>query len=173
MLTSTSCVYHVVFFTGMIYAKCLLHFEMMHYLHLNDMKQSLLFFFLVIASCVSAQTIQLLDSNHITSIRGLSVVNDDVLWVSGANGMVGRSVDGGATFTWNKVEGFAKTDFRDIEAFDANTAIIMGIDTPAVILKTIDGGKSWKIVFQMRWNFSAKKVVWCWATPSMVKYLWQ
>ena len=96
----------------------------------------------------SAQTIQLLDSNHITSIRGLSVVNDDVLWVSGANGMVGRSVDGGATFTWNKVEGFAKTDFRDIEAFDANTAIIMGIDTPAVILKTIDGGKSWKIVFQ-------------------------
>ncbi|NCU05001.1 MAG: oxidoreductase, partial [Chitinophagaceae bacterium] len=105
---------------------------------------------LLVIGCIqsTAQSIQLLDSNHITSIRGLSVVNDDVLWVSGANGMVGRSVDGGATFTWNKVDGFAKTDFRDIEAFDANTAIIMGIDTPAVILKTIDGGKNWKIVFQ-------------------------
>jgi photosystem II stability/assembly factor-like uncharacterized protein len=97
---------------------------------------------------VSAQTIQLLDSAKTSSIRGLSVVNDNIVWVSGANGMVGRSIDGGATFKWNKVDGFAKTDFRDIEAFDANTAIIMGIDTPAVILKTIDGGISWKIVFQ-------------------------
>ena len=105
-------------------------------------------FFVACYTQLNAQSIQLLDSNHITSIRGLSVVNDDVLWVSGANGMVGRSVDGGATFTWNKVEGFAKTDFRDIEAFDENTAIIMGIDTPAVILKTIDAGKTWKIVFQ-------------------------
>ena len=76
------------------------------------------------------------------------MVNDNIVWVSGANGMIGRSIDGGATFKWNKVDGFAKTDFRDIEAFDANTAIIMGIDTPAVILKTIDGGISWKIVFQ-------------------------
>ena len=78
----------------------------------------------------------------------MSVVNDNIVWVSGANGMVGRSIDGGASFKWNKVDGFAKTDFRDIEAFDANTAIIMGIDTPAVILKTIDGGITWKIVFQ-------------------------
>jgi hypothetical protein len=95
-----------------------------------------------------AQTIQLLDSAKTTSIRGLSVVNDNIVWVSGANGIVGRSIDGGASFKWTKVDGFAKTDFRDIEAFDANTAIIMGIDTPAVILKTIDGGISWKIVFK-------------------------
>lgn len=107
--------------------------------------------FLLLAVCSvqsSAQTIQLLDSAKTTSIRGLSVVNDNIVWVSGANGMVGRSIDGGASFKWTKVDGFAKTDFRDIEAFDANTAIIMGIDTPAVILKTIDGGKTWKIVFQ-------------------------
>ncbi len=95
-----------------------------------------------------AQTIQLLDSGKTNSIRGLSVVNDNIVWASGANGMVGRSIDGGATFKWTKVDGFAKTDFRDIEAFDANTAVIMGIDTPAVILKTIDGGISWKIVFK-------------------------
>nr|WP_294906736.1 oxidoreductase [uncultured Lacibacter sp.] len=112
------------------------------------MKQLFLFAFLIVAGSVSAQTIQLLDSGKTTSIRGLSVVNDNIVWVSGANGMVGRSIDGGATFKWNKVDGFAKTDFRDIEAFDANTAIIMGIDTPAVILKTTDGGITWKIVFQ-------------------------
>jgi photosystem II stability/assembly factor-like uncharacterized protein len=120
----------------------LLTFDSMKYLFAS---------FLLLAvfnSQVSAQTIQLLDSAKTTSIRGLSVVNDDIVWVSGANGMIGRSVDGGASFTWNKVDGFAKADFRDIEAFDANTAIIMGIDTPAVILKTTDAGKTWKIVFK-------------------------
>jgi photosystem II stability/assembly factor-like uncharacterized protein len=107
------------------------------------------FLLLVVFSLqVPAQTILLLDSAKTNSIRGLSVVNDNIVWVSGANGMVGRSIDGGASFKWSKVDGFVKTDFRDIEAFDANTAIIMGIDTPAVILKTIDGGISWKIVFK-------------------------
>jgi len=46
------------------------------------------------------------------------------------------------------VKGFEKTDFRDIEAFDANTAIIMGISEPAYILKTKDGGETWKVVYE-------------------------
>jgi photosystem II stability/assembly factor-like uncharacterized protein len=123
------------------FTDALLTFDIMKYL--------VTFILLLAVFCVqsSAQTIQLLDSGKTNSIRGLSVVNDNIVWVSGANGMVGRSIDGGASFKWMKVDGFAKTDFRDIEAFDANTAIIMGIDTPAVILKTIDGGISWKIVF--------------------------
>jgi photosystem II stability/assembly factor-like uncharacterized protein len=45
------------------------------------------------------------------------------------------------------VKGFEKRDFRDIEAFDANTAIIIAVAEPANILKTIDGGKTWKTVF--------------------------
>ena len=46
------------------------------------------------------------------------------------------------------VKGFEKTDFRDIEAFDGSTAIIMGIAEPAYILKTTDGGDNWKIVYE-------------------------
>jgi photosystem II stability/assembly factor-like uncharacterized protein len=46
------------------------------------------------------------------------------------------------------VSGFQKTDFRDIEAFDASTAIIMGIAEPSYILKTTDGGNSWKVVYE-------------------------
>ncbi|MEP7318524.1 MAG: oxidoreductase, partial [Panacibacter sp.] len=61
---------------------------------------------------------------------------------------VARSVDGGKTFEWLTVAGYEKRDFRDIEAFDANTAIIMGIAEPAVILKTKDGGKNWYKVFE-------------------------
>src|SRR6187402_17345 len=49
--------------------------------------------------------------------------------------------------------GFEKNEFRDIEAFDANTAIIVAIPErenihPANILKTTDGGDTWKIVYE-------------------------
>ncbi len=83
-----------------------------------------------------------------TSIRGLSVVNDVVVWASGNNGTVGKTTDGGKNWKWLTVKGFEKKDFRDIEAFDGATAIIMSVDTPAYILKTIDGGQSWKLVYE-------------------------
>lgn len=95
----------------------------------------------------SAQTIEPLTSGQAVSIRGLCPVNDEVIWVSGSHGTVGKSLDGGKTWQWTIVKGFEKTDFRDIEAFNAQTAIIMGIAEPAMILKTVDGGASWKVVF--------------------------
>ena len=91
-------------------------------------------------------TIEILESGNKVSIRGLSVVTNKIIWASGNNGMIAKSTNGGKTFDWIKVAGFEKRDFRDIEAFDNNTAIIMGVDAPAIILKTIDGGKSWKTV---------------------------
>lgn len=97
---------------------------------------------------VSAQKVQVLVNDKKASFRGLSVVNDKVVWVSGSNGTVGRSVDAGETWKWFTVKGFEKTDFRDIEAFDDMTAVIMGIAEPAYILKTVDGGENWKVVFQ-------------------------
>lgn len=92
--------------------------------------------------------IEILTSDTKTSIRGLSVVNDNVVWVSGNNGTIGRTTNGGKTWKWMVVKGFEKTDFRDIEGFDAASAIIMGVDAPAYILKTIDGGETWKVVYE-------------------------
>ncbi len=99
---------------------------------------------------ISAQIPQLeiLTTGTNTSLRGLSVVNNNVVWVSGSNGTVGHSNNGGKNWKWITVKGFEKTDFRDIEAFDANTAIIMGIGEPAYILKTTDAGENWKVVFE-------------------------
>jgi photosystem II stability/assembly factor-like uncharacterized protein len=62
--------------------------------------------------------------------------------------MVGKSTNAGKNWKWMTVKGFEKTDFRDIEAFDANTAIIMGIAEPAYMLKTENGGETWKVVFE-------------------------
>jgi photosystem II stability/assembly factor-like uncharacterized protein len=101
-----------------------------------------------ITSAIQAQTIQVISDNNHASFRGLSVVDNNVLWVSGSNGTVGKSIDAGKTWKWMVVKGFEKTDFRDIEAFSKTTAIIMGISDPAYILRTTDGGESWKVVYE-------------------------
>lgn len=93
-------------------------------------------------------SVTVLTSGTKTSLRGLSVVNDNIIWVSGSNGTVGRSLNGGKNWKWFVVNGFEKTDFRDIEGFDANVAIIMAVSEPAYILKTSDGGESWRIVYE-------------------------
>src|SRR5689334_13613732 len=95
-----------------------------------------------------AQHVEFLTSGNKASIRGLSVVSDRIVWVSGSNGQVGRSLDGGSTWKWFTVKGFEKRDFRDIEAFDAVTAVIMAVEEPANILKTVDGGETWKVVYE-------------------------
>ena len=112
------------------------------------MKKSFLAFCLFIFfQNLFSQKIEVLTDSLQASFRGLSVVNDNVLWVSGSNGVVARSVDGGTTWKRMKVKGFEKTDFRDIEAFDQRTAVIMGVDEPAYILRTTDGGKNWQVVY--------------------------
>jgi hypothetical protein len=112
------------------------------------MKQFFLLAALMLTFCfVDAQQIQLLTNKEKISLRGLSVVNDNIIWASGSSGQVARSIDGGKHFEWITVKGYEKRDFRDIEAFDANTAIIMAVDLPAVILKTKNGGKTWNEVY--------------------------
>ena len=104
--------------------------------------------FILAFNNVQAQTIKMLDSSRTESFRGLSVVSNKVVWVSGSAGTIGRSIDAGETWEWLKVKGFEKTDFRDIEAFDDKTAVIMGVGAPAYILRTTDGGKNWLTVYE-------------------------
>ncbi|MBS1946195.1 MAG: oxidoreductase [Bacteroidetes bacterium] len=94
-----------------------------------------------------AQKIEILAYGSKTSIRGLSVVNNKLAWASGSNGAVAKSTDGGKTWKWITVKNFEQRDFRDIEAFDSKTAIIMAVGEPALILKTNDGGETWKTVY--------------------------
>ena len=95
----------------------------------------------------NAQKIEILTSGTKASLRGLCVVSNQVFWASGSNGKVARSTNGGASIQWISVPGFEKRDFRDIKAYDSNTAIIMAVAEPAIILKTKDGGKNWSTVF--------------------------
>lgn len=103
---------------------------------------------LVAPNILKAQTIIPLVQGKPTSIRGLSVVNDNVAWVSGSKGHVATTHDGGKTWAWQQVKGFENADFRDIEAFSDKEAIIMSSGTPTLILKTIDGGANWQVKYR-------------------------
>jgi photosystem II stability/assembly factor-like uncharacterized protein len=94
------------------------------------------------------QKIQLLSGGRSSSLRGLSAVSNQVIWVSGSGGTVGLSIDAGKTWRWMQVPVFEKSDFRDIEAFSDREAVIMGITEPAILLRTTDTGKTWSTVFE-------------------------
>ncbi|MBZ4192094.1 WD40/YVTN/BNR-like repeat-containing protein [Niabella beijingensis] len=94
-----------------------------------------------------AQDLELLTTGTKTNLRGLDAFKNTI-WASGSNGYTGRSADNGATWTWQQVKGYETNDFRDIAVLDENTALIMAIGSPAYLLKTTDGGKSWKKVYE-------------------------
>jgi photosystem II stability/assembly factor-like uncharacterized protein len=85
-------------------------------------------------------------------LRGVSAVSDRVAWMSGANGTYARTSDGGRTWQVGQVPGAAELDFRDVEAFDADTAYLLAIGEGerSRIYKTTDGGRNWTLQFQNR-----------------------
>lgn len=113
----------------------------------------MLLFTLLMGAQTYAQTsaspykIRSLTTSPITSIRGLCPVTDNLVWVSGTQGKVGRSTDGGKEWEWYSVPGCDTVDFRDIEAFNSEKAIVMSSGEPARIYLTNDAGKNWKRVY--------------------------
>jgi photosystem II stability/assembly factor-like uncharacterized protein len=127
---------------------------------------------LVLAICAVAGHSQWIKQtvNTTASFRGLSVVNDKVVWASGTGGTVIRTVDGGKAWDVIVVPGAEKLDFRDIEAFDANTAYILSIGNGADsrIYKTVDGGKTWKEQFRNANEKAFFDAVACWDKKNCV-----
>ncbi|KAF1965470.1 Oligoxyloglucan reducing end-specific cellobiohydrolase [Bimuria novae-zelandiae CBS 107.79] len=94
-----------------------------------------------------------------SGFRGLSVVSDRVIWVSGTNNSVYRTINGGVTWDDRPIvhsETFTNStgtypvvlDFRDIQAFNTRVAVAMAAGDGSLnetsVWYTSDGGKHWR-----------------------------
>jgi photosystem II stability/assembly factor-like uncharacterized protein len=112
-----------------------------------EMRGAALTIILLISSVACAQQTQ--NSKTDVQLRGISAVSSKVAWASGAKGTVLRTVDGGETWETLVIVGAEALDFRDIQAFDQNTAYVLSIGpgNQSRIYKTADGGRIWQRQF--------------------------
>ena len=106
---------------------------------------------LLLAATLAAHAQWDLEESHTTaSLRGVDNTGGGAVWASGTDGTVLRSEDGG--YLWQTCAippGAEKLDFRGIQAWDENNAIVMssGPGDQSRLYKTTDGCQSWKLVF--------------------------
>lgn len=109
---------------------------------------------MLIVAGVAAAEIRIIpqDSGVQVRLRGISAVSADVAWASGREGTVLRTVDGGRHWQAIRVPDAGELDFRDVEGFDADTAVVLSIGPGEAsrVYRTEDGGKSWKRTLQNR-----------------------
>ncbi len=89
-------------------------------------------------------------SNTTADLRGIDSIGNGVAWASGTNGTVLRTEDSG--YVWQSCAvppGAEHLDFRGVQAFDANTAVVMssGKGELSRFYKTSDGCHTWKLMF--------------------------
>lgn len=101
---------------------------------------------------VDAPRIEALASPVTVRLRGLSAVDENIAWASGREGTVIRTTDAGKTWSVFKVPGADELDFRDVEGFSANEAVILSIGPGEAsrVYRTSDGGRTWMLALQNR-----------------------
>jgi photosystem II stability/assembly factor-like uncharacterized protein len=106
---------------------------------------------LIVAGTASAEVhIAPQDSGVDVRLRGISAVSADVAWASGREGTVLRTVDGGRHWQVIRVPGAGELDFRDVEGFDADNAVVLSIGPGEAsrVYRTADGGRTWILALQ-------------------------
>ncbi|MEI8214206.1 MAG: YCF48-related protein [Planctomycetota bacterium] len=82
------------------------------------------------------------------SIRGLHAVDAKTIWACGSQGTVLKSVDGGESWSHHVLPDLNQVELRSIHGWNELEAIVATAGQPCKILRTADGGLSWKTVFQ-------------------------
>ncbi|MEU0965746.1 oxidoreductase [Streptomyces sp. NPDC005917] len=82
--------------------------------------------------------------------RGLAAVDRDTAWLAGTAGTVLRTADGGTSWRNVSPPGAGGLQFRDVEAFDARSAVVLAIGEGEAsrVYRTDDGGATWTESFR-------------------------
>lgn len=105
---------------------------------------------LAITAAPSKAQWQLQDAHTAADLRGIDSLGGGVAWASGTNGTVLRTEDAGFVWQLCAIPPNAEhLDFRGIQAFDNNTAIVMssGKGDLSRLYKTTDGCQTWTLLF--------------------------
>ncbi len=90
------------------------------------------------------------DTGVTARLRGLSPISDKIAWASGSAGTVLRTTDGGRSWLSVGPPNTADLQFRDIEAFDSDSAVILAIGPgeSSRVYRTDNGGTTWTETFR-------------------------
>lgn len=111
--------------------------------------QLILFVLILMASCQPSKKTYIWDEFTVegdASFRGISVLNEKVIWVSGTNGLVLKTENGGQDWEEVYIPDTDSLDFRDVEVLTKDEIVLMsaGPDSLSNIFKSNDGGRHWE-----------------------------
>ncbi|MBL6446436.1 hypothetical protein JMN32_08960 [Fulvivirga sp. 29W222] len=104
----------------------------------------------LVLSSTTGLSWQLYNLDKDTSLRGIAAVDEKVCWVGGSNSVLAKTIDGGSSWKYFDLVDVPDAEFRDIQAFGPDTAIVMsaGEGDKSKIYKTTDGGATWRVVLE-------------------------
>ncbi|MEP2026523.1 MAG: hypothetical protein ABJH98_15935 [Reichenbachiella sp.] len=113
------------------------------------MKNLILFALILLAACQPSSKVYTWDEFAVhddASFRGISVLNEKIIWVSGTNGLVLKTENGGLDWEEVYIPDADSLDFRDVEVLSKNEIVLMsaGPDSLSNIFKSKDGGHHWE-----------------------------
>lgn len=85
-----------------------------------------------------------------SDLRGVSAPSDGIAWIAGTRGACLVTRDAGRTWRTLPISGAEALDFRDVEAFSPDEAVVMSAGEGAAsrIYATADGGSHWSLALQ-------------------------
>jgi len=83
-----------------------------------------------------------------SSLRAICAVDENTVWVSGSQGQVLLSLNGGESWKPIGVADCEGTEFRSLHAWDALRALVFDVSPEGRAFLTTDGGLNWEEVYK-------------------------